>query len=107
MVENLGEFVVRDGTGEKLIHAPPNVNGKFELVMNDDGSFTYHPSNNQTPISATRYVVRDPKDVIDPISFKDEKKATEWKERMERENGRVFRMEKVFKSNGIKTLGDN
>ena len=106
MVENLGEFVVRDGTGEKLIHAPPNVYGKFELVMNDDGSFTYHPSNNQTPISATRYVVRDPNNVIDPISFKDEKKASEWKERMERETGRVFRTEKIFNSNGVKTLGE-
>ena len=106
MVENLGEFVVRDGNGEKLIHAPSNVYGKFNLVMNDDGSFTYHPSNNQSPTPATRYVVRDPKDVIDPISFKDEKKATEWKERMERENGRVFRTEKIFNSNGVKTLGE-
>lgn len=103
-MEVLGEFVVRDGNGEKLIHAPPNVFGKFKLVMNEDGSFTYHPLNNQSPISATRYVVKDPKDVVDPISFKDEKKATEWKERMEREHKRVFRMEKIFPSSGIKKL---
>jgi hypothetical protein len=104
MVEILGEFVVRDGNGEKSIRAPTNVYGKFKLVMNDDGSFTYHPSNDQSPIPATRYVVRDPKDVIDPISFKDEKKAIGWKERMERENKRVFRMEKNFPASGIKKL---
>lgn len=103
-MEQLGEFVVREGNGEKLIHAPTNVYGKFELVVNDDGSFTYHPSNNQTPIPVTRYVVRDPKDVVDPISFKDEKKAIEWKERMERDYKRVFRMEKNFPSSGIKKL---
>ena len=96
MVENLGEFVVRDGNGEKLIHAPSNVYGKFNLVMNDDGSFTYHPSNNQSPIPATRYVVRDPNNVIDPISFKDEKKASEWKERMERGNRTGFQDRKDF-----------
>ena len=103
-MENLGEFVVREGNGEKLIHAPTNVYGKFELVLNDDGSFTYYPSNNQSPVPATRYVVRDPKDVIDSISFKEEKKAMEWKERMEREHKRAFRMEKNFPSSGIKKL---
>ena len=105
-MESLGKFKVREGSGEKLIHAPPNVYGEFNLEMNDDGSFTYRPSNDRIPIPATKFVVKDPKDIIDPISFKDEKKATEWKERMERENGRVFRMEKIFPSTGIKPLGE-
>jgi hypothetical protein len=104
MEELLGEFIVRDGNGEKLIRAPTNVYGKFKLVMHDDGSFTYRPSDSQLPTSATRYVVKDPKNIIDPISFKDQKKAIGWKERMERESGRVFRMEKNFPASGIKKL---
>jgi hypothetical protein len=106
MVENLGSYIVRDGNGEKIIHAPSNVYGKFDLVLHEDGHFSYYPCDKQSPVPATRYVVKDPKNVIDPISFKDEKKASEWKDKMERETGRAFRMEKIFNSSGIKPLGE-
>jgi len=104
-MEIIGTFKVRNGD-ENLIRSPPNVYGEFELTLHDDGSFSYRPVNGQTIIPATRYVVKDPKNIIDPISFKDEKKAIEWKEKMERVNKRVFRMEKIFNSRGIKPLGE-
>ena len=105
-MEIIGKYKVRVIKDEKLIRAPDGAYGEFILKTHPDGSFSYHPNEGQKVVLGTRYVVKDPKDVIDPVSFKDEGKAAEWKERMERENGRVFRVEKVFRSAGIQVLGE-
>ena len=101
-METIGTYKVRTIKDEKLIRAPDGANGEYLLKVHPDGSFSFHPENKQNLILGTRYVVKDPKNIIDPVSFSDEKKATEWKEKMERENKRIFRMEKIFKSSGMK-----
>ena len=106
-MEVVGTYKVRHVKDEKLIKVPEGAWGDYILKVHSDGSFSFHPNEGQNMVLGTRFVVKDPKDTIDTISFKDESKAIEWKEKMEREYGRVFRMEKVFKSDGICTLGDN
>ncbi len=105
-MEIIGTYKVRVIKDEKLIRAPDGAYGEFVLKAHPDGSFSFHPNEGQTVVLGTRFVVKDPKDLIDPVSFKDEGKASEYKERMEREKGRVFRMEKVFRSAGIRVLGE-
>ena len=107
-MEIVGKYKVRNIKDEKLIKVPEGAWGEYLLKVHPDGSFSFHPDGEQeTTILGTRFVVKDPKNAIDPVSFKDEKKASDWKDKMEREMGRIFRIEKVFKSDGIRSLGEN
>lgn len=89
---------------EKVIRTPPGVWGEYILEAHEDGSFTYRPAEGQIISMSSRYQVWDPENVCDPISFSDEKKAIEYKERMEKKFGRQFRMKKLFRSNGSEKL---
>jgi|WetSurMetagenome_2_1015567.scaffolds.fasta_scaffold566048_2 hypothetical protein len=100
-MEIVGKYKVRIVKDEKLIKVPDEAFGEYLLKVHPDGSFSFHPTEEQNLILGNRFVVKDPKNIIDPTSFKDEKKASDWKEKMERQTGRIFRMEKIFKSNGI------
>lgn len=108
-MEILGRYRIRDGSNEKVIHAPANVWGEWILTMNDNGTFTYSPAEGQIVSGLSKkiqWVVTDPSG-NNSVTFTDERKAIDHKESMERSIGKVFRMKKVFPSAGIKTLGDS
>jgi hypothetical protein len=107
-MEILGRYRIREATNEKVIHAPANVWGEWILTTNNNGTFTYSPAEGQIvspPKKGTQWIVSD-SDGVDPVTFTDENKAVLHKEQMERSCGKVFRMKKVFPSNGIRTLGE-
>jgi hypothetical protein len=105
-MEIIGKYKVRTIKDERLIKAPEGAWGEYVLKVHSDGSFSYYPNEGQKANLGTRYVVKDPNGLVISASFKDEPKAFEWKQKMEREHGHVFRMDKVFgSSNGIKVLG--
>lgn len=103
-MEILGRFKVRNQGAEKVIKAPSESWGEYILEMHEDGSFIYRPSEGQITSSPARYQVWDPNEVYDVVSFKDEKKAIEYKEKMEKQNNRQFRLKKVFNSAGSEKI---
>ena len=106
-METIGVYTVREIQGELLIKAPPGCSGKYSLVMNNDGSFTHYPQDGQgIPKSKKIQWVVSNSDMEDVVTFTEERRAVEYKEMMERNQGKVFRMKKVFPSSGIKTLGE-
>jgi len=44
----------------------------------------------------TSFEVWDPQGTILPVSFPDEKKANDYREKMEKNHGRTFRLRKIF-----------
>jgi len=106
-MEIIGCYKAREGSGEKLIHAPDGANGEYLLHIYEDGHFSFFPSNGQglLPSKGVQWIVSD-SNGDGSVTFVDEKKAIYYKESMERLNGKVYRMKKIFPSAGIKTLGD-
>ena len=106
-MEVVGTYTIREIQGELLIKAPPGCRGKYSLVMNNDGSFTHYPQDGQGIPSSKKiqWVVSHP-ELDDVVTFTDEKRAMEYKQMMERNQGVGFRMKKIFPSNGIRTLGE-
>ena len=106
-MEEIGTYKVRPVQGELLIKAPDGCWGRYKLILHYDGSFIYTPIDGQiiTPSKKTQWVVTTP-ELEDCVTFTNEKSAVEYKEQMERSCGKVFRMKKVFPSNGIRTLGE-
>jgi hypothetical protein len=107
-MEEIGTYKVRPVQGELLIKAPDGCWGRYKLILNSDGSFTYYPHDGQVITSSkkgTQWIVTTP-ELEDAVTFTNEKAAVDYKEAMERSCGKVFRMKKVFPSNGIRTLGE-
>ena len=106
-MEEIGTYKVRPVQGELLIKAPDGCWGRYKLVLNTDGSFTYHPHDGQvvTPSKNIQWIVTTP-ELEDAVTFTNEKSAIDYKLLMEKNQGKVFRMKKVFPSSGIRTLGE-
>ena len=87
--------------------APDGCWGRYKLVLNTDGSFLYTPASGQTvtPSKKIQWIVTSP-ELDDAVTFTNEASAMEYKAMMEKNQGKVFRMKKVFPSAGIKTLVD-
>jgi hypothetical protein len=106
-MEILGKYKVRGPDGEKTIRAPDSANGEYHLQVYEDGHFSYFPADGQSdsPSKKVQWIVTSP-ELDDAVTFTNEKSATEYKLLMEKNQGKVFRMKKVFPSAGIKTLGE-
>ena len=106
-MEISGTYKVRGIEGDKTIRAPDGANGEYVLQVYEDGHFSFFPKDGQEFHREKRvqWIVTTP-DLDDAVTFTDEKRAMDYKLMMEKEQGKVFRMKKVFPPSGIKTLGE-
>ena len=88
------------------IRVPYGVSGEWEVEVNEDGSFTYRKESeyNKAEVKGTVWIVSDIYGAKER-SFPNEKEALEYKDGREQKYGMIFRMKKIFNSEGNKTLG--